>query len=187
VQLVGVLGSTKHTYSGQVLVENLTRKIGGKGMYLYMPFLVENENIANILMKDKSVKEVISLGKKCDVAILGIGSTKSKFCSLYQGGHINLTDLSKLQEAQAVGDVCGHYFNISGELIDVEFQNRLIKVKKDDLLNIPIRLAVAGNIAKVEAILGAIRGGFINNIVTDNFTATRILEISHIQNDDESR
>ena len=44
----------------------------------------------------------------------------------------------------------------------------------------PLRLGVAGSVEKAEAILGAIRGGFINVLVTDSLTALRVLELDQI-------
>ncbi|MEE8357222.1 MAG: sugar-binding domain-containing protein, partial [Anaerolineales bacterium] len=50
----------------------------------------------------------------------------------------------------------------------------------DGLSNINTRLAVAGNIEKAEAILGAACGGFINSLVTDTPAAVRVLELAQI-------
>ncbi|HAY84959.1 MAG TPA: hypothetical protein DCY42_08560, partial [Chloroflexi bacterium] len=36
----------------------------------------------------------------------------------------------------------------------------------------------AGHIEKAEAILGALRGKYVNYLVTDNLTAARILELA---------
>jgi DNA-binding transcriptional regulator LsrR (DeoR family) len=178
VQLLGVLGSTRHAYSGQALVERLARKLGGEGIYLYTPFLVEHEDTAKFLRNDQSVQDAISLGKKADIALLGVGSTIPEFCSLFQGGHISQNDLDTIRNAGAVGDVSGQYFTINGELADVDFHKRVMGINFEDLLNIPIRIGVAGSMEKAKAILGAIRGGFINILITDNNTAARMLEIA---------
>ena len=178
VQLLGVLGSTRHAYSGQALVERLARKLNGEGIYLYTPFIVENENTAKFLREDLSVREAISLGKQTDIALLGVGSTKPEYCSLFQGGHISKQDLTIILNSKSVGDVSGHYFDISGKLSDVDFHKRLMGISQKDLLKIPIRLGVAGSVEKAEAIYGALAGGFINYLVTDNLTTTRILELA---------
>jgi DNA-binding transcriptional regulator LsrR (DeoR family) len=177
VQLVGILGSTHHRYSGQALVERLARKIKGLGVYLYTPFIVENKETAEVLLRDQSLNTAISLGKKCDIAILGIGSTEPDHCSLLKGGHINQTDFDSLLEADAVGDVGGHYFDIKGDLVDVDFQHRLMSITWEDLKNIPTRLGIAGHPMKAEAIIGAINGGSINLLVTDRPTAQKMLEL----------
>lgn len=178
VQLLGVLGSTRHSYSGQTLVENLAMKLGGEGNYLFTPFMVDTEDTATILRKDFSIQQVLSLGIQSDLAILGVGSVEPDFCSLFQGNHISRQDLDTITREQAVGDVSGHYFDIEGRSANVEFHKRLMGISKNNLLKVPIRFGVAGSPEKAEAILGALRGKFLNYLTTDNHTAARILELA---------
>lgn len=181
VQLVGVLGSTRHSYSAQTLVERLAYRIGGEGVYLYTPFIVEDETTATSLLKDPSVNAAIAVGRQCDIALMGIGTIKPDYCSLYKGNHITKSELDTIRSASAVGDVCALYFKIDGALAQVDFHQRRIGTSADDLLQIETRLAVAGNIEKAEAILGAIKGKFITALVTDNLTAKRVLELDQDQ------
>jgi DNA-binding transcriptional regulator LsrR (DeoR family) len=177
-QLLGVLGFTRLSYSGHTLVELLAKKLGGQSTYLYSPFIVETEDTAKMLKNDPSIKEALSYAKKSDLAILGIGSTKPDYCSLYQREHITKADLAEINSKQAVGDVNGQFFTIDGEHAEVAFHKRLISISREDLANIPLRFAAAGNPEKAEAILGAIRAGFVNYLITENFTAARILELA---------
>lgn len=181
VQLLGVLGSTRHSYSGQTLVENLAMKLGGEGNYLYTPFMVDTEDTAAILRKDFTIQQVLSLGVKSDLAILGVGSVKPDYCSLFQGNHISRQDLQTITQQQAVGDVSGHYFDIQGKSANVEFHKRLMGISKDNLLKVPIRFGIAGSPEKAEAILGALRGHYLNYLTTDTHTAARILELAKHQ------
>jgi DNA-binding transcriptional regulator LsrR (DeoR family) len=178
VQLVGVLGSTRHSYSAQTLVERLAEKIGGEGIYLYSPFIVESETTATSLLDDPSVEISITRGEQSDIALLGIGTVQPDFCSLLQGKHISKTELDTIRSAGAVGDVCAIYYDITGELARTDFHQRRIGVSPGGLKKIPLRLGVGGNPKKAEAILGAAYGGFINALVTDNQTAERMLELA---------
>ena len=178
VQLVGALGSAKHAYSGQALVEQLARKVGGKGIYLYTPFIVETADTARALANTPSIHEALDVGRKCNAALVGIGSTKPKFCSLFQGGHISKDTLATLQEAGAVGDVSGHYFDIHGDEANIDFQQHMVGISKDDFLNIPTRIAVAGNPAKAEAIYAALVGGYVSILISDGQTITKVLELA---------
>ncbi len=112
---------------------------------------------------------------------MGIGTTKPEFCSLYKENHISLQNLKTIRAADAVGDVCAIYFDIEGNLAPIDFHQRRIGTSLPGILEIPFRLGVAGNIEKAEAILGAIRGGFINSLVTDDLTAVRVLELAQEQ------
>ncbi len=108
---------------------------------------------------------------------MGIGTTIPEYCSLYQGNHISLEDVEKLHAAGAVGDVCALYFQEDGCFSNVAFHQRRIGVLHQDLQEIESRLAVAGNPHKAEAVLGAIRGNYINALVTDNLTAIQVLKL----------
>ncbi len=149
VQLVGVLGSTSHAFNAQALVEKLAHKLGGEGVYLYTPFIVENEDMVRSLLNVPTVHEAIDMGRQCQLALLGIGTTVPEYCSLYQGGHISRMDLDILIESGAVGDVSGHYYDIHGKTPDNGFESRLVGITKDDLDNIPTRVGVAGELPKL--------------------------------------
>jgi deoxyribonucleoside regulator len=177
VQLVGVLGSSSHAFNPQALVEKMAHKLGGEGVYLYTPFIVENEDMVRSLLNVPTVQEAINIGRQCQLALVGIGTTVPEFCSLYQGGHISRMDLDNLIHSGAVGDVSGHYFDIHGQTPDNGFESRLVCITKDDLVKISTRVAVAGGASKAAAILGALRGKYINVLVTDSTTAEQVLEL----------
>jgi len=178
VQLVGVLGSSSHAFNAQALVAMLSVKVGGEGTYLYSPFIVENADTARSILKIPNVREAIALGARCDVALLGIGTLlDADYSSLYQGGHISRAMLQELMDAGAVGDVSGRHFDVYGERTPTDFHDRLVGIARDDLLAIPTRLGVAGDVAKAPAILGALRGGYINMLVTDSSTAEALLQL----------
>lgn len=176
VQLLGVMGATQLRYSGQTLVENLARKLNGEGVYLYTPFLVTSEETAATLMDDPGIKQAISLAKRSHIALLGIGSTNPEYCSLLQGGHITKDHLKTIIATGAVGDVNGHYFNADGLSANVEFHKRTVGLSYEDLVNIPVRFAVAGGLEKGPAILGALRGQSVNFLTTDHLTAAWLLD-----------
>jgi len=177
VQLVGALGAQNSVYDGPGLVQRLAQTMGCEGYFLNAPFIVEDPNIAQALLNNQNVAEAISLAKNCDVAVVGVGSTEPEYSSFYQAGYVSLADLNRLRSFGMVGDVCGRHFNLDGGSADLDFHTRIITITEQHLKNIPWRVAIAGGIGKVEAILGALRAGFINVLVTDDEVAKRLLEM----------
>jgi DNA-binding transcriptional regulator LsrR (DeoR family) len=175
VQLVGALGARNTEYDGHALVARLAEKLNGESHYLNAPFLCPNPKTASILLKTKGIQESVELGRNSDVALLGVGSTSPKFSSYYLAGYVPLAELKKLSQEGAVGDVCGVHFDIHGEHICSTFCKRLVTIHKDDLVSIPLRIGVAGGPGKAASILGALRAGFINFLVTDGDTAQAVL------------
>jgi deoxyribonucleoside regulator len=182
VQLVGVLQSNSHAYNAQALVEIMSRKLGGGGTYLYSPFIVENAQTAQSILGLPDVRETLAVGRRSDIALLGIGTVlDANYSSLYQGGHITLQTLQELRDDGAVGDVGGVHIDIEGNVAGGDFNKRMVGISGDDLLAIPTRLAVAGGIPMADAILGALRGGYANLLVTDSETAEAVLAKDHVK------
>lgn len=178
VQLVGAMGARNMKYDGHDLVARITDKLGGDAYYLNAPYLCQSAEIAKSLLATKSIRETISVGKKTDVALLGIGTTSLEYSSFYLAGYVTRRELEDLRKAGAVGDVCGLHFDINGQPAADEFCERLVSIRSQDLLSIPVRLGVAGGGGKADAILGALRSRYVNVLVIDNVTARKVLEMS---------
>jgi DNA-binding transcriptional regulator LsrR (DeoR family) len=178
VQLVGAMGAHNTKYDGHDLVARIREKVGGEAYYLNAPYLCQSAEMAQALLETKSIRETISVGKKTDIALLGIGTTAPDYSSFYLAGYVSRRELDELRQAGAVGDVCGVHFDINGESACTDFCERLVSIRKPDLLAIPVRLGVAGGEGKADAILGALRGKYVNVLVIDSLAARKVLELA---------
>jgi len=178
VQLVGAMGARNMEYDGHDLVLRITEKLGGEAYYLNAPYLCQSAEMAKSLLETKSVRETINVGKKVDVALLGIGTTSPDHSSFYLAGYVTRRELDDLRKSGAIGDVCGLHFDINGQPACDDFCERLVSIRRQDLLSIPMRLGVAGGDGKAEAILGALRSRYVNVLVIDNMTARKVLELA---------
>jgi deoxyribonucleoside regulator len=178
VQLVGALGAHNPDYDGHAMVLRLAEKLGGESFFLDAPFLCPNPETASSILEAPSIKETINWGRKVQIALVGVGSTKSKYSSYYLAGYASKKDLDQLSKAGAVGDVCGLPFNIEGQDVGADFCERLVTIRRKDLLAIPVRIGVAGGDGKIGVILGALRGGYVNMLVTDTVTARKVLDMA---------
>ena len=181
VQMVGAMGARNLEYDGHHLVSRISEKIGGEAYYLNAPFICPDEDMAKALLETRSIKETITLSKKSDVALLGVGTTLAEYSSFYLAGYVSLQELNHLQHEGSIGDVCGLHFDKNGSPSSQGFSERLVTIRHKDLLSIPVRLGVAGGEGKVQAILGALRGKYINVLVTDSMTARKVLELANIK------
>jgi DNA-binding transcriptional regulator LsrR (DeoR family) len=178
VQLVGALGGRNLEYDSHGVVRRLVEKLGGEGYYLNVPYIVDKAETIDSLTQVQGLNETMELMKLCDVALLGIGSTELDYSTFYSGGYLILDDMRGLAQYGAVGNVGGLFFDKVGDSTAREFQSRSFTIRKRDLLNIPIRIGVAGGPGKIRAILGALRGKYINVLVTDEFTASEVLRLA---------
>lgn len=180
VQLIGALGSRNLKFDGHGVVQRLAEKLGAESFYINAPFLVESPETVQSLLLNKSISEALYLASRCNVALLGVGSTLTEHSTYYHAGYLQLSELEKLQEDNAVGGVCRTHFDLQGKPVGLEFERRTIGIHHEILKTIPIRLGVAGGLGKATAILGALRGKFINVLVTDSAAAGELLRLSEV-------
>ncbi len=177
-QMLGALGARIKEYDGHSIVRLLEQKLSAEGIYINAPFLVENKDVAHSLLENKSVHESLNFAKRSDIALLGVGSSELAHCSYYLADYVTRKEIRDIQKTGAIGDVCGRFFNLQGEICAKDFQQRFIGIFAEDLLKIPLRMGIAGGPAKIEPILGALRGKLINILVSDEASVKEVLKRS---------
>ncbi len=176
VQLIGASGNENNPTDGPILAQLLANRLGCKCRYLYAPLLVANEKGREALLEEKSIWETLHRAENAEIALVGIGTTDPEFNSLLRAGYFNLKTLEDIIASGAVGDVCAQHFNANGEWLDIEINRRIIGVSPYVLRSIPMVIGVAAGPKKVTSILAALRGQYVNVLITDDETAQAILE-----------
>lgn len=174
IQMVGAQGAREVEYDGHVIVKRLAEKVGGEGYFINAPYLCQTPETARSLRETRGIKETIDMGKKVQVALLGIGTTEIEYSSYYLSGLLSDQEIGVLQKNGVVGDIASTYFKLDGTLYKDDFLNRMITISGDDLINIPVRIGIAGGAVKVNAIIGALNSKLINYLVIDSITARMI-------------
>ena len=177
-QLIGALGSRNKEYNGHAIVRRLEEKFDAEGIYINAPFLVEDKSIASSLCENKNIKEPLGIATQADVALLGVGSSELSYCSYYLADYVSRAEILQIQKTGAVGDVCARFYTIDGKIIPEIFQDRMIGISYEDLMKIPLRMGVAGGSAKINPIIGALKCGLINILVSDAITVSEIIRKS---------
>jgi DNA-binding transcriptional regulator LsrR (DeoR family) len=176
VQLLGALGSRNEQYDAHAIVQRLASNLDAEAIFMNAPFLVENADIARSLISNKSVQEALKFGNQANIALLGVGSSEIEHSSYYQANYVHKNEILEIQSSGAIGDVCGRFYDLNGNMTAQKFQERLIGISVEYLKRIPIRIGVAGGLAKVQPIIGALRGGLINILISDERTILEVLK-----------
>ena len=178
VQLVGAMGERSLDIDGHELVHYLVNKLNGEGYYLNVPYIVDKPETVESLMSVQGVCETMEMMKECDLGLFGIGSLELNSSTFYHAGYLILDEMKGLTVHGAVGNVCGLFFDINGKSTARDFQRRSMTISKRVLLTIPTRIGIAGGSGKIKAILGALRGKYINVLITDEVTAAAVLHLN---------
>jgi deoxyribonucleoside regulator len=142
--------------------------------YLHAPVLVDSPDIKDAMLRDGSIRAALESASSSELAMVGIG-TLDESAPLISYGHISPKDRRRLLASGAVGDMCTRFFTPEGEPVHV-LDDRLIAIEWDELKRIPLVIAMAAGLEKRDAILGALRAGCINVLITDESTARAVLK-----------
>jgi DNA-binding transcriptional regulator LsrR (DeoR family) len=178
VQLIGSATSRDHQVDGPGLARMLAQRFSAEYFTLAAPWLVADRKVRDALMVERRMSEVLDLARQADIALVGIGSIDPALSSLVRAGYLGLAEIQDLMSLGAVGDVCGHHFDLCGNLMDIPIAGYAIGIEAEIIRRIPAVIGVAGGPAKAPAVLGALRAGLINCLVTDDDAARGVLELS---------
>ncbi len=173
VQLMGGLADVNYT-NPFTIVQETCRKLNANGTYMTSYAIVESKELReSIFYNTATGHRVIKLWEQCKEALFGIGAIeRGTFLSPQL---VNMEEIEKLKSMGAVGDILGHCFDITGNFINTDLEDRLISIPISMLKKIKKRVAVAGGREKARALKGALLSGSITCLVTDELTAAILL------------
>lgn len=176
IQLIGATGLENNLTDGPLLAQLLTARLNASCLHLHTPLVVENKMVRDALLQERSIKETLNRAGDADIALVGIGSIDPDLYSLKIAGYITEEERQKMADMGVAGDICGQHYSITGEHLDIEINDRVMGIDLTTLSKIKTVIAVAGDIRKGDAILGALRGKFIDVLVTDSVTAKYLID-----------
>ncbi|NMB54570.1 MAG: sugar-binding transcriptional regulator [Leptolinea sp.] len=176
VQIIGASGTENNPTEGPLLAQLLSERLSASCRYLHAPLVVENKVIHDGLLQERTIRDTLNRARQANVALVGIGSVDRELFPLMRSGYMSESERLKLVADGAVGDICGQYYSIDGKWLDTEINHRIIGIDLQTLAQIETVIAVAGDIRKGDAILGALRGGYVDVLATDARTAQYLLD-----------
>ena len=176
IQLVGGHGDPSVQVQANRLTGDLAAVTGARPVLLPAPGLVSSPALRRALVRDPAIGEVMKSWKELDLALVGIGSLEPSPLLRQSGNALTQDEQEALRGAGAVGDVCLRFFDADGAALKTSLDQRVVSISATDLMQVPRRVGVAGGSGKCRAIRAALRGGWVNVIVTDLDTARRLAE-----------
>ena len=176
VQLVGSMNPLNSSVYADELAKTLAAKLDGSAYILRAPMIVDSPEIRDMMLNESHIREVLSLARKVDIAIVGIGAMDSNSI-LLSSGCISEGELEEIRKRGGVGDILGRFYDLNGKPISSSLDKRIIGIGIEELKEIPYVIGVAGGKNKTRAILGALKMGVLNSLVTDEQTARELLNI----------
>jgi len=152
---------------------------------LHCPLIVVNRTTREALLEDRALRSVLESLDECDIALIGLGALDHA-SPLVRLGYCTPDQLAALRKKGATGEILGRFYSLGGDVVPSEFEERIIGIDLAQLCEIPTVIALAYGPHKVHPILGALRTGCINVLVTDRWTAETILVTDSLKAEQKS-
>ncbi len=174
VSIMGGLapGSRENPFEIASKIANI---FGGKSYYLHAPAITDSEESSRILMNQEQVTFIFEMAKRANLGLVSVGDV-SPSSTLVRVGFITYEDLEKAKEKGAIGEILGRFYDADGKRVYTELDKRIIGLDLEDLKKVENVIGVSGGKTKIEPLLGAIRGGYIDTLITDEETAKALIE-----------
>lgn len=176
VMMLGGLSRNLPALNPNDIARRVAESVNGRMFSLFAPALVDDPKLRDLLMSDSNVKAPLDLVRASQVALIGVGTTGPN-ATLLETGVLSDFEMQALQAKGAVGDILARFFDADGQPVDSALNGRVVGLELEEVRRIPTTVLVAGGESKVRAILGALRGGYVTNVITDEASARRLLEL----------
>lgn len=176
-QIVALLGNmaSNGSASSYDVVMHMAEHIKAKHYPMPLPVLSLNKKDKEKLHNQHHIANNLKLAEQADVTFVGVGNLGLN-SPLHQDGFVMAEEINDLQKQGAVGEIIGWIFDKNGSLLNCEVNERVASTPLIANPSKPVYAIAAGE-EKVFAILGALRSKFITGLITNEYTAERLLTI----------
>ncbi|ASA26314.1 transcriptional regulator [Paenibacillus donghaensis] len=175
IPLVGGTGNHRNEMHSNQIAYELSKKLGGTCDTLYAPAVVETAELKDQICLLPNIAQVLREGEQIDLALVGIGNPFS-LSTMERSGYLNEQLMTELKELDIVADINSRFIKQDGSVSRHPINHRVIGLSLDHLQQINTVVGMAFGLHKIDCIMAALSGQFINMLITDEATARTIIE-----------
>jgi len=171
VQMVGELGlATEASETFRAIADRLD----GQAIALPAPAMEKNPTVRRSILQSTHIQEVFRVLREADIALTGIGPVSSE-ATIVKRGQVTEGVMRRLAKQGAAGEMNTKFFDARGQPLSA-INSQIIGVELEDMRRIPHVIAVVSDgPGKDVAVVGALRGKYINVLVIDELLAGKVL------------
>lgn len=171
----GPSGKLESRYHVNTLTYDAAAKFKAESHLADFPALLDNTLIRNGIMQSEHFKTISSYWDNLDVALVGIGSPAIRDGANWHAFY-GSEESDDLNARSVVGDICSRFYDIDGEMVETNMNEKTLSIKMEKLKQARYRIGIAMGEAKYAGILGALHGKYINGLITNKETAESLLK-----------
>ena len=175
IPLIGGSNRNLERYQLNEMVRLFAEKLQGTPSFIHAPALTNSPDDYELYMGSSSMKAVTEMWRKIDIAVVSVGAPPVS--REFDGSRVLVQrKRSAPPDTLPIGDICARYFDARGRFIEDDLAHRIIGIPVESLRRIKKVLCIVGGLEKAYSLLGALKTGLITILVTDERTASAVLE-----------
>ncbi|MBB3458482.1 DNA-binding transcriptional regulator LsrR (DeoR family) [Rhizobium sp. BK313] len=180
LRFVSMLGGLSRNYVANPydVMHRIAEKTGAHAYMMPVPFFANTGEDREVMLAQRGVKEVFDLANNADLKLVGLGTVDTD-AQLVLSGMVEPREIAEIAASGGVGEILGHFFDADGRILQTTLTARTLSASlprsKTERL-----VALAGGVAKAEAIRAVLKSRCLYGLITDERTAQALLEPTHI-------
>lgn len=176
VQVAGCsIGGSKT--SPEICASLIANKLSAQCLNLFAPAYVSTNELATSLLAEPSLLRHFKRFDDVNLLVFGIGELNPDTVFYTNDEHFMNNEMRDIYRGLgAVSVIFGRLIDKDGNEIDGPLKQKTVAIELAEAKAPPVRLAVAGGAAKIQAVTATIRAGFATHFITDDKTARRLLK-----------
>lgn len=174
VPLIGGIGKVGTGIHTNLVARTLANKFGGVSYMINSPAVLDSSEAKEIMQNDSNTREIIKMSGRVRTAMVGMSDIGLQ-STLLKNGNFKVEEFDYLNSLGVAGDVNLIFIDENGRYIQNEINKRIITTPIEIIKKIENIIGVGFGDRKLKVILGALRGGIINILLTDETTAKNII------------
>jgi len=153
-------------YTPEACARRLAEALGARSIPISAPAILSSPEAKMMLLNEPVVAEQIATFDQLDRIICGVSSLRAN-STIHSSGFFDSALQQHDHYHNAVGSIAGRFIDAHGQQVDGPLTNRTLGIELSQLCKVPTRVLVAGGYDKVQAILAALRGGYVGRGLAD--------------------
>jgi deoxyribonucleoside regulator len=146
---------------------------------LPVPTFFDHKETKEAMWREKSIRQIVQLQQKADVLLYSIGAVSAGVPShIHAGGYLEREDQDALKKDKVIGDIATVFFRADGSWEDVKINSRASGPPLTLFAKARNGICVVSGLAKAAGLLAALQAGYLTELIVDEPTARRVLELA---------
>lgn len=175
VEMLGDLGSPALQHSAARSTQSLAAALGAEPVFLRTPGVVATPDLRVTALRDVHVQRALSLLDDLDIAFVGVGPPAVHSQLRAGDSYFSPDQLAQVRADGAVSQLNQRFLDEDGRALPTSLDELVVGSTLRQLTTARSRVVVAGGPDKQAPIAAALRGGWIDVLVTDLDTARSLV------------